>query len=412
MMDKAKWKVVANLGYSIGAVVLFNVVLQFVVYPFLSAQVGEEEFGIIIYLLSIITILSNSAGIALNYTRVVIHRQLETKNGDYNTFLLGFGGVAVIVCCIILYFSGRLTVLDALLFSMLTILTAVRWYADVEFKMSLRYSLYFLFYVILSAGNVLGLLVFKGTGNWYLAIMLGEILALLFSVFRKKLFCRPVFSLSQNHRVVWRKASALTVSYAISNVIMNIDRLLLMNLISGTAVSIFYKASLFGKTLAMVIGPLNGVIIAYLAQYDGHLSKKNYLKIVFGVIAISTVAFFGCILVAPYVLQFLYPEVFDEVNRILSLATVGQIAFFASNLLLVIVLRFCHEKYQLYIEVFCGILYVALAVPATLWYGIDGFAVATLIANVIKFIVVCVVGVTHMGGPTLIKSSDVEEGAQ
>ena len=265
MKPKFKLSFAKDLSYNVLAVVIMNVVIQFAVYPYLNKMMGEEAFGTVLYLMSIVAIVSNSFGMALNNTRLVIKPKFESKNGDYNTLMLLFCVISSVVALIILYTLNILTLFNGILFCILVIMTLMRYYSDVEYRITLNFKRYFVYYMLLSAGYLGGLLLYHFTGDWYSTLILGETIAVLFVIFRGEIYRKP-FECSEKRKTVWRMTMTVAVSYLVSNILMNLDRIVLQNFMGGDAVTIFYTASLLGKTVALLVGPLNGVMIAYLSN--------------------------------------------------------------------------------------------------------------------------------------------------
>ena len=391
MQEQLKKGFVKNLSYNVLAVVLLNIVIQFAVYPYLNNVLGGEVFGTVLYLLSVVAIFAGSFGMATNNARLVIKPQFESKNGDYNSILLIFCILSTAAAIVVLILLQAATFINILFFSLLSVVNLIRYYSDVEYRLSLKYRQYFLFYMIISAGYLLGILFFRATTIWYLALITGEALAVCFVLLKGSIYREP-FTCSENRKKVWRNISIIAVSYLISNFFLNIDRILLLNVLGGETVTTFYTASVLGKTLALLVGPLNGVLIAYLANYEGQLSKKAYGKISLITIAFSAAAFFACVLVSPWLIRLLYPNVYEQAYGLIWLGTLGQVVFSASTLLLAIILRFCDAKYQFNIQLVYGIVYLAVAIPATIFGGIYGFAYATLAANLVRFLLVLLTG--------------------
>lgn len=385
-----------DLSYNLLAVVIMNVIIQFIVYPYLNKAIGEEAFGNVLYLLSVIAILANSFGMALNNTRLVIKPQFESRNGDYNVLMMIFCIISCVVAIAVLHSLDALTPINGLFFCVLTVLTLIRYYSDVEYRLTLRYRRYFVYYIIISIGYLLGIILYKFTKNWFLVLACGELAAVLFVLPQNTIYQKP-FICSKQKAKVWKITVTVAGSYLIANFFQNIDRIVLQNLMGGDAVTTFYTASVLGKTVALLIGPINGVMIAYLARYSGSFSKGIFSKAVLLAVALSGICFIGCILVSPWLIRTFYPNVYSTANGLIGIATLGQILFFTAGLLLAVILRFCHQRYQFTIQIIYGIVYVALAVPATINMGIEGFAYATLWANLIRFALVLVVGYKDAG---------------
>ena len=59
---------------------------------------------------------------------------------------------------------------------------------------------------------------------------------------------------------------------------------------------------------------------------------------------------------------------------------------------MVVVLNFTKEKYQLYINIVYLIVFAVVVIPAILMFGLNGIAWGLLITNIIRFIIVMLVG--------------------
>jgi len=384
-----------NLSLNVLALVIMNVVIQFAVYPYLNQVLGEDKFGLVLYLMSIIAIFAGSFGGAVNNVRLVTKPKYESKNGDYNSILLLFCGLSCVVALIVLAILNQLTILNGLFFCLLMVLTLLRYYSDVAFRITLNFKLYFVFYILMSIGYLVGIIFFRFSQIWYVALIVGELLAILFAVWKGSIYDTP-FQYSENRKRLWQDIWIVAASYLISNFFLNLDRLVLLNVIGGDAVTTFYTASVLGKTLSLLVGPLTGVLISYLAHYEGALSKKTYTKAVLLTILLSFAAFAACVLVSPWLIQWLYPDVYVQAYGLIGVGTLGQVVFFASSLLLAIILRFCKVRYQFVIQAIYGAVYVAAAIPATLYAGVYGFAYATLGANLLRLVLIMIIGYTDL----------------
>ena len=79
---------------SITATAVMNIVIQFVMYPFLERGLGKEAYGVTLSILSIVAILAGTIGTAANYSRMVTSTHTQrVKIGveqNFNTQLLVF----------------------------------------------------------------------------------------------------------------------------------------------------------------------------------------------------------------------------------------------------------------------------------------------------------------------------------
>ena len=160
----------------------------------------------------------------------------------------------------------------------------------------------------------------------------------------------------------------------------------------GTAVTIYYTASLFGKVVALLTVPVNSLVISYLIRYDKGLSKKLWTIFVVCGIGGGLVCTGGCILFSHIFIPFLYEELYETVKPFLVPAILSQIFYFVSGILLVVLLRFRGEKKQFFLNLIYAVSFFALVIAGTYFYGLEGFVWFSLIANAFRFIIVVIWG--------------------
>ena len=162
--------------------------------------------------------------------------------------------------------------------------------------------------------------------------------------------------------------------------------------IGATAVTVYYLATLVGKTMSLVTGPLNGVLIGYLSRYEGNLSKRAMRWILLGAL-IAIVACTGVCVVGGYLmLLLLYPDQLHMVKEFLFVGSLAQVIYFTTGMVTVILIRFAKKTYQIYINAAFGISFFGVGIPATVLFGIWGFAVAMVIASTTRFAVAMALG--------------------
>ena len=387
---KKKKNAFLNLSYSVLAVVIMNAVLQIAVYPSLNKILNSYVFGDVLYLLGIVAILAPAFGLALNNTRLVVRNQYETKNGDYNKTLLLY---CLISCIVGLIAAGSKinSIGSAILFILLICFTAFRYYADVSYRLTLNYKKYLIYYLIISAGYLIGIFLFKFINNWFIVFLLAEVAAVVYSLFKNTIYQKP-FESSQNGKQVFKSASILACSYLVYNLITNADRIILLNIIGNIAVSEYYVVSLIGKTLALLVGPLNSIVISYLTKSGKVMTRPQYLKITLLVILLSVVSMIFSICATPLFVQIFYPTLYSSVGNLVVIVSISQTFCFAGSLMLTIILTICSEKWQLWIQCGYAFVFIALALPITYHSGILGFAFASLVANTLRLLVVIFIG--------------------
>ena len=387
-------KKIKDLFLSIGATAVFNMVIQFAMYPFLERNLGKENYGVALSVLSIVAILAGTIGTAANYSRMVTsaNNGIACTNGDYNIILLALSTICGLGGIFYLRYLGISSALAAVIFVTLIILTALRYYSDVEYKINSDFMRYMIFYVAISVGYLLGMLIYRLTGEWMLAFIAGEALGVIFVVFQGTIYRKDVLTPSAQFLPVCKSMGFLLLSTLIDNLTLNADRLLLMIFAGGSAVSIYYTASLLGKVVAMLSVPINSIIISYLVKYEGSLTKKFWSVAAGGSLVLGALAFAGCTIISPFLLNILYPDLKNDIAPYIAPAILGQIFYFVSGVLLVILLKFRGEKKQFLFNACYAVEFMAIVIVGTWFGGLNGFVYTCLAANAIRFVAVIIWG--------------------
>lgn len=171
-MKQAK-KFLGDVICSISAIVLLNGVLQLVVYPLISRRISSEAFGNVLYIQALLSIFAASLGSALNNTRLVMRSREGICSGDFFQSLLVLSFPALLAV-LLLSFRHLESQINLILLAVLFFLTACKNYTDVEYRLSLQYHRYFLYYAVSTVGYLVGLGAFQKSGNWLLVFLVGE----------------------------------------------------------------------------------------------------------------------------------------------------------------------------------------------------------------------------------------------
>ncbi len=381
-----------DLFFSILALVIYNGVLQLLIYPGLETYMGADAFGTVLYLISAVSIMGAGFGTAGSYSRMVARKDRTEANGEYNLFLLIITVLSFPVTVVALYAIGNLTLpLFIQVFILMTI-TVARYYADVEYRMNIRFKDYFIFFALVSVGYIAGLYLYPISHSWALTILVGELFGIIYTVARGKIFRRPFTTVSDSFKENMNSLFIISASNLLGALILHSDRLLLRLVVGSREVTIYYAASLIGKIVAMLTTPLNGVIISYLTNYNIKLDKKRFGFVSMGFLAVSILGAFICTAVSYVFVRIMYPDVFEETVQYFFVANLGQILYFISGSLMVIILSFSKEKMQLLINAVYALSFCVIVIPAAFVMGLDGLAYGLVAVNMIRFVVTAVIG--------------------
>lgn len=402
LLDKVKG-VLSDSVWTIAALVMLNVVSQFLIYPVWAKVFDAEIYGDIIFVMSLVNTFAIATGVAVNYARMRASAKGQTANGDYNTLLLGLSVLVAVACfCGISISDVQMPFLERVLAAVLAMATMWRYYSDVEYRLSLNYKGYFVYYLVISIGYLIGLGLFLLTKIWVLALLPGELLG-LFWVYRKgTLYRKKPLERSADFSDVWKVVALLVGNEIMSNAIFNGDRILLQFVMGGTAVTVYYLASLLGKTLSLITTPLNSVIIGYLARYKGEVTKKMLHIFVLITLAAIVLATGATVLGSHILIRILYPDNYHQVREYFLLANLAQIVYFVTNVVTTVLLRFAKANRQLIINGSYAAAFLAFCIPGTIFFGVPGFCVALLCASLVRYSVAVVCCYRTVGKGQLI----------
>lgn len=374
--------------WTIGALCILNVTIQFLVYPFINRIMGAEEYGNILFLISIVNIIAVSVGVSTNNRRMVASAFEETKNGEYNAFLLVVSVLLLPLCTSLTYiFHVQMDVTEILLFWLLVCTTTWRYYADVEFRLRLNYKGYFAYYLFISIGYLVGMIGFNFVPQWTIILLPGEIFGLIYIAYKGQIF-EKISIKREKMRIFLKAVLYLILAQLLVQIVFNADRFVLKIFGGGIAVTIYYLASLMGKTIALLTTPINSVIIGYLARSKEEMSAKRWIKIVGMCLLAGCGILIVCIIASHIVIGILYPDEYEMVVSLFWVANSAQIVYFITGVLTTILLRYVKEKYQLYINIAYTITFIILVIPATWKYELIGFAYAILAVNMFRLLYV------------------------
>ncbi|SFU61052.1 lipopolysaccharide biosynthesis protein [Butyrivibrio sp. M55] len=384
--------------FSVLALVIYNGVLQLLVYSKIEKSIGRSGFDTVLYLISIISVMGAGFGTAASYSRMMAKKDREETNGDYNVFLLMIAVLSIPVTFGAIYLAEGISLKLFVPVLVLMIVTVFRYYSDVQYRMNIRFKEYFFFFLSVSVGYVLGLMLYPVTKNWVLVMFLGEIFGIIFTVATGKIFRAPFFNLSGAFKENMKSAWYIAMGNVLANLILNSDRILLKHFAESGQVTDFYTASLIGKIVAMLTTPLNGVVISYLTNYKIKMNKKIFATIGSAFLALT---FLGALVCSGfsmiYVKLFFTPDVYDGASKFFFLANLGQLLYFISGSLMVVLLAFTEEKLQFIINLIYGIVFVTIVIPVTYKWGMVGFAYGLVAVNIVRFVTVIILGVVKLG---------------
>ena len=171
------------------------------------------------------------------------------------------------------------------------------------------------------------------------------------------------------------------------------DRLVIKQILGNEQVTIYYVVSLIGKTLVLLIAPINTIVISYLTKRKELLNRSQFGKAVLAGGGVAAVFFLGCQVGTPLFVWLFYHDLFSSIKGLVTVVNLAQVLGLFSAFLFILVLTFTDEKWQLWIQLAHFVILLGTLVLAAKNYGMIGFAWACLGANTLRVVAVIALGI-------------------
>lgn len=362
-------------------------ILQLVSYPLIARVLGGEEYGMIITLISIFTVVSFPLGNVLNNIRLLKDKEYKEANeeGDFNPLIIGSSFISIIlIITISLFVDSSLDMLDLILLSLITVGSLWKEYLVVTFRLVLNYRGILLNNIFMSLGYLVGSLLFLYLESWQMIYFIGLLFSLIY-IIRHTSLHKEQIKFSSLFKDTASKGMLLYIANLLKNILSYADKLILLPLLGPVSVAIYYSSTILGKIISMMINPVNSVILSYLVKVD-RISLKRVIKM-FSIS--SLLGLFGYLItiwISPYFLGFFYKDWAEQSLDLIYITTATAIIGVLSTVLQPFNLRFNKISWQIYMSGLHLIVYVASAFYFFKIGGLKGFTFGVLVASVFKLV--------------------------
>lgn len=369
---------------------------QLILYPVLSHMMSASRYGELLTIMGVANTIAIACGGSLNNTRLLLQEKYDAgqSKGDFSLILLSLAVISTVFSAIVFLSIYHLSYISTLLITTFSVLCLARTYLSVEYRIILNFSAIFYSSIWVAIGNVLGLgilLFIKNNTLWILPFLFGEIVGGVYVIrttglLREKIAKTKLFWAALNKELV-----LLVVSIS-ANVLIYLDRLLLLPLLGGAAVSSYSVSSIFGKSLGILMTPLAGVMLGYYAHKGFRMDRALFWKINIGTMALGILASLASVMIAPLFTRFFYSSLFAEAKKYMLIANVTAIVNVITAMIQPSVLKFAPTMWQLVIQIVYGVVYLVGGIFAVQHMGLWGFVYIALFASVVKMIILLIIG--------------------
>ena len=383
-----KKKIAIDMLLNIAANAIPVFALQLLILPSLSNYMGADAYGLLVTVLALLNVVSAAIGNALNNIRLICGDQgaaPDKKAADYQMLLLLMALANLIIVAIAAcVYEKDISPVGLLLTLTASVLWLFREYYIVAFRIKINYIGIVISNLLLTAGYLTGFGVFCMTRHWQAIYISGYLFSLLFILARSDLWKEPL-SVSPRFKEISWQAALLLASGMLARVTTYADKLLIFPILGGAAVSVYYAATLFGKVVSMVITPVSGVMLSYLAG----ASKKNdgvFKRVFSASLLVCVVGYCVCIAASRPVLMLLHPEYAAGAMEYIFLTTATAVLSALTSAVNPFVLKFFDMKWQASINAAHAAIYVTVSMPLLSVWGLYGFCIGALASAVIKLL--------------------------
>ncbi|SFN58344.1 lipopolysaccharide biosynthesis protein [Proteiniclasticum ruminis] len=383
-----KKKIIFDVILNMLATLIPMFALQFIILPQVALKISADSYGQLLAIIAFIYLSASSFGSVLNNSKLIHYKKYDELkvHGDFNIILVIFLVSNTIIMILgLLYYGKSLNVLTNISLVLVSSILLFNTYASVEFRIKLNFKNILMNSIMLFFGYLVGFVLFLFTGSWSLIYLSGLGINMIFLIYKTSIwnerYCKTLLFKATFKEVIMLLGSGILVSLG-----AYVDKLIIFPLLGGTAVSIYYAATIFGKTIALAIGPITGVLLSYLA----HMKKFSSNNFKFLLSISSIVGFLGywiVIFISEPLLSFVYPQYVEDAIQYIPVTTLSIILTIISSVINPVLLKFLSAKWQMLINGLYMIIYVPLSMFLLSLYGLMGLCIGILIANFTKLLI-------------------------
>lgn len=392
VINMNKKKIVYDVLINIISSSIPIVLLQMLVLPYIARFMPGSKYGLVITVISVLNVVPSTIGNTLNNIRLIYNTEYEEEgySGDFGFLLLQGSILNIIVMIIAIFFYGHnfnsIDIFSTILASSILLLNS---YYIVAFRIKLNFWSILINNVVLSIGYIVGTILFKVTNLWQLIYLTGYIFNFVFllsttDIWKEKTNKTPLF------KITHRETLQLLIANILKRLMNYADKLVIYPLMGGTAVAIYYAATILSKVISLIITPINGVAISYLSKLKNKpINLFRYTLI--GGSMISIVGYIFIIFISRPMLSIMYPQYMNEAMRYIYVTSAATVLMVLNSMILPFVMKFCKMKWQIVINGITLGAYFILSLILFQYFGLMGFCVSLLISRLVNFMIMIII---------------------
>ena len=261
-------------------------------------------------------------------------------------------------------------------------------YIEVGFRIRLNYRSILINGLLQGTGFLLGMIIFNITGAWQFVFLFGFLFSMTYSAVRTGLLKEPCVRTEFYHKVS-RESIQYTFATFSNSLMSYADKMVLYPLMGGHAVSVYYTATILGKIVSMLTGPITSVVLSYISKWN-QKNRNIFSKVLLSGMVLAVLGYFITLSISRPVLALLFPQWVQEVMQLLPLTTATIVIQTLNAFLNPFVLKFYDIKWQIVINMSSAIVYFLGALALWYFYGITGFCIGTICGQIVKTLIIII----------------------
>ncbi len=377
-------KIVKDMIYNILSTFIVVIIIQFYIYPYLAKTISISEYGYFLLFIGLINMISVGFSSALGNLRLITQKNYLPSN-QYNSLLI----IILILVSFMYFLSQFFFDKTSTLYLILTICMIFKNYHAYSFRLQINYNRTLILNVITSLGYLLGVLIFNNLfQNWTIIFITGELLGILFLIFTAQTV-REKFEITKNSSM-YSQFFSLSIATLLSNSMIYMDRLILFPLLGSQSVSVFVVASFVGKSIGLVITPINSVFLTYISK-SKKIDLKLFKKIVIFLILIFTLVFLITCVLGDTITKIMYPEIYNNAAKYINISSASALTFILGTILNTFMMKMNDVSWQLKVQITYVFAYVILGITVLKYFDLQVFIYFTIILNLMRVYLICYV---------------------
>lgn len=398
-----KKRLLTNIGLNTIASAIPVFSLQLVILPLLGDITDSNEYGLLLTIVSMLNMVPASIAGSLQNIRL-LHNNDECYKDEVADFSAVFWifeiiNVLVVFCISSYYmcsFNGNtIKWIHIVLILIIGFLWLARDYFIVSFLIRLNYKRILINNILLASGYFVGLFFSRITGYWECIYLAGFLLSSFYIIFNTTVWKEPPNIFSFNFKVILKENIVYISACMLYRVTTYADKMVLYPILGGTAVSVYYVATLSAKVVSMLTGPISSVMVSYLAQEKDMNKVVGVGKTIKCSLLVCVLGYVFAVIVSRPILTIIYPSYVDAAMDYIYITTATVCVGVMISMLNPYILKLFTMKWQMYINIIVVVIYIFASLLLLNLFGLAGFCMGNLIANVSKLIIM--LGIYRIG---------------